>query len=93
MVEFNLVPLAQAVGIGVVRSGAGWLDNTLSDGKVSNFELGQLGGTIVRTIVMTAALFYSINGIFGTDISVLAAGAGAFVTDFIVNKIASRRKK
>ena len=40
----------------------------------------------------TTALFYSINGFFGTDVSVLAAGAGAFVADWIVIKLSKRRK-
>ena len=87
----GLGPLLGAIGIGVVRSFGGWLENAAEDKKFSAFEYGQLGGTIIRVTLMTGALYFGIEGIFGTDISVLAAGAGAFITDFIVKKLSSRR--
>ena len=80
------------IGVGVARSVFGWAENALGDGKISTFEWGQLGSTVLRTSLLTTALFFSINGIFGTDISVLAAGAGTFVSDFIVSKLSSKRK-
>lgn len=89
--ELNLVPVASVIGVGVVRSIGGWLDNALEDGKITPIEWGQLGATVVRVGLVTGALYYGINGIFGTDITVIAAGAGAFVADWIVKKIKSNR--
>ena len=85
------------IGVGVARSVFGWAENALGElsdegRKVSNFEWGQLGSTVLRTSLLSAALFFGINGIFGTEISVLAAGAGAFVSDFIVSKLSSKKK-
>ena len=83
----TLGPVVSTAIIGIIRAGAGWLDNALDDGKISKFEVGQLGGTIVRITVLTVAGYYAINGIFGTDITAISAGAGAFVADFILKKI------
>ena len=87
----GLGPLLGAIGIGVVRSVAGWMENALEDTKISTFEYGQLGGTIVRITLMTGALYFGIEGIFGTDITVLAAGASAFVTDVIIKKLSPKK--
>ena len=85
-----LAGVGKVLAVGISRSIAGWWENALEDSKVSTFEWGQLGATVIRTSVITGALYFGIEGIFGTDMTILAAGAGAFVTDFIVKKLSKK---
>ena len=83
--------VGSTVGIGILRSVAGWFENALEDGKVTKFELGQLGSTVIRIGLTSAALFYGVRGIFGIDIGVVGASAGTFFADWIVKKLTSKR--
>ena len=72
------------IGIGIIRSVAGWLENVLEDGKISSYEYAQLGATIFRTALLSLGL------IFGLDLEPLAASGSAFVIDFIVSKLSKK---
>lgn len=85
--DLNILPVVQVAGIGIARSFFGWAENALKDGKISKFEISQLGATVVRVGMIAVALFYGVNGIWGKDITLIAAGAGAIVGDFILKKI------
>ena len=86
----GVLGVLKVIGIGAIRSFGGWIENALQDNRVDRFEVGQLFGTIVRTSLITGALYFGIEGIFGTDMTILGAGAGAFVTDFVVKKFSKK---
>ena len=92
MVEFQLAGLGIAVLTGVIRSGAGAVENALDDGKITAFEWRKMGATVIRVGLVTTALFYGVNELFGQDINVLGASAGAFFIDWIILKLRSKRK-
>jgi len=87
VVDINVVPVLQAVGVGVVRSAAGWLNNALEDGKITKFELAKLGETVVRVGLITGALYYGVTGLFGVEVSTLGAAAGAYVFDRLLKAL------
>ena len=74
------------IGVPVIRSIAGWLENSLEDGLISSFEWAQLGGTIIRIGVIGLAGYFGLNGV-GVEISALGASASAVVIDFILKAI------
>ena len=82
----NLIPI---VGMPIVRSVAGWLENSLKDGVINTFEWAQLGETIVRVGIIGGAAFFGLNGL-GIDVSALGASAGAIVFDFILKAIKNK---
>ena len=65
------IEISTLIGVPIVRSVAGWLENALEDGEITNFEWGQLGSTIFRMGVVGFALFY------GLDMGVLAAAGSS----------------
>ena len=69
------------LGVGLIRSVSGWLENALSDGKIDTFELSALFSTVARTALL------SIGLILGFDMEPIAASASAFVVDFVVSKL------
>ena len=71
----------------VLRSLGGWLENAMKDGKIELFEWGQLGATIFRVGVM------SLGGIYGLDLTPIAAAGSALVLDFILKALRSKAKK
>ena len=90
MAEINLasiVPVLTAVAAGIVRSFGGWLTKAMEDGKISKFELSQLGGTVVRVSLITTALFYGFQGLGGIEVTVLGAAGGAYVADLILRAL------
>lgn len=75
----------KVVGIAALRAFGGWLKNALADGKVTGIEVKKLGATLVEISLIAGCLHWGIEGIFGTDVSVLGAAAGAFVVDKILH--------
>jgi len=71
----NNVPIAviAALAAGLLRSVAGWLENSLKDGKIDAFEVKQLGGTMVKYFASVSLLMLGLP--------VEQAVAGAFVLD------------
>lgn len=78
------------VGIPIVRSVTGWLENSLEDGLIDKFEWSKLGGTIFRVGAIGFGLFFGLDA-FGFDVSALAASGSAVVIDFILGALKSRR--
>ena len=81
----ELISLWPVVGLPVVRSVAGWLENALEDGVISQFEVKQLGATVLRVGIMGLATFLGLSGL-GLDVSALGAGASAVILDFVLAK-------
>ena len=75
--------LGSFIGVPIVRSIAGWIENAFEDGKVSSFEWGQLGSTILRVGIMGLGLFFGLDA-FGLDVSAFAAATAAVVFDFLL---------
>ncbi len=69
------IPIAviAAVSAGLLRSVAGWLENSLKDGKIDGYELKQLGGTVVK--------YFASVSILALGLPIDQAVAGAFVLD------------
>ncbi len=49
------------VGTPIVRSVAGWLEKSLADGKIQEYEYKKLFSTVVRLLVPGLALYYGLN--------------------------------
>ena len=82
------IPVAlTGVGAAVLRNASGWLHKALEDGKISTYEWGQLGATVVRVTMITVGLN------LGLGLDAVAASASAFVADYIVQKISAGKKK
>jgi hypothetical protein len=77
-------PLVQTLGVTIVRSFAGWLENAVEDGKITWPEVKQLGQTYFRLIPQVLGL----GAFFGPD----AGMVGAFFTDWLVTKLANLKK-
>lgn len=71
----------------LVRSAAGWLENALEDGIISEFEWRQLLSTVLRVGLTTAAIYFGIGTIPGVDIHAFSAGAAGFLFDLIYRAV------
>jgi hypothetical protein len=76
------VPLAA-----LLRNVAGWLENSLKDGKISKYEWGKLGATILRVGALGLAIYYGFN------LSEYQSAGVAVVADFIIHAIRKKRTK
>lgn len=91
MVDF--MGFGQALLPAVLRSLGGWAANSFSDGKVTLPEWKQLGTTICRVGVMTAAVFFGWNGMSETELDAVSAGFVAVFFDFILSAVKTQKKK
>jgi len=71
----------------LIRNIAGWIENAFKDGRVSKYELKQLGATIFRVGLITAGLSY------GLSLDTMSAASTGVVLDMILTKIGSVAKK
>ena len=67
------------VGVPILRSIAGWAENSLSDGNINEFEWKRLGETVIRVGLIAAATYYGLGKFF--DVNIIGAGASAFLID------------
>lgn len=65
----------------VLRNVAGWLENSLKDGKIEAYEWGLLGSSILRVGVMGLALG------FGLDIDPTSATGLAIGADYLLSAL------
>jgi len=86
VIKMEVLSLWPLVGLPVIRSVAGWLENALEDGKIEAFEWTQLGSTVLRLGIIGFATFFGLNGL-GFDVNVLGAAGSAFILDFILRAI------
>lgn len=77
----NIAEIGTLVGIPIIRSVAGWLENALKDGSIDRFELKELGSTIIRVGMIGFGLF------IGFDMSALAAAGSAVAGDFLLKAL------
>lgn len=69
------------VGIPVLRSIGGWIENAFEDGVISKLEWTQLFGTVLRVGMIGTGLW------LGFDMSALAASGSAIVADFLLKAL------
>ena len=71
----NNVPIVviAALSAGLLRSIAGWLENSLKDGVIDEFEIKQLGGTMIK--------YFASISILMLGLPVDQAVVGAFILD------------
>lgn len=77
------------IGAPIARSLFGWGAKAIastSDGgeKVTNFELAQLGSTIIRVGFIATVAYLGINAA-GLDVPAMATAAGAIVFDMLLS--------
>jgi len=87
----DLTPLF-VVGAGLARSIAGWLENSLEDGKINDFEWKQLGATVVRVGLFGLVIVY-FPGVEVTYIEAAAAAIGGDLVLQVVKKFKATKKK
>jgi len=85
--EEVVITLGAGLGASMVRSFVGWLENAMEDSKITAYELGQLGATIARLLVLTLGAKYALN------LEPLAAAGSAIIADFIIMAIKKIRRK
>jgi hypothetical protein len=68
-------------GAAILRNVAGWLENSMQDGKVSTYEWGQLGGTVLKFVVIAVGLMYGLN------LDPITASAGALLADIGISTV------
>lgn len=77
-----------AVGVPVARSVGGWLTNALKDGYIDNFEMRQLGATVLKTGIIGAMIYFGADSV-GIEVDVVGSAIAAVLLDLI----ASNKKK
>lgn len=60
IIENIPVALIAAVTVGLLRSVAGWLENSYIDGVVEDYELKQLAGTIIQYFATISILMLGL---------------------------------
>jgi len=68
------------IAVPIIRSVAGWLQKSLEDGRIQNYEVKKLFETIVRLGTIQLFAYYGFS-IVGIDNAVLASGIAAFFAD------------
>jgi len=71
MIDWTIlwIPIVGAVA----RNFAGWVENASEDGKWSKYELGLLGATTLKVVVLAvAAMFVGLDAYTATGTAVLA---------------------
>lgn len=79
-----------ALGIPVLRSVGGWLQNSLEDNKISDFEWRQLAVTFFSVGTPAVVLYFGLNAA-GFDLSPIAASCGGFLADMILRAVKKRK--
>ncbi len=82
----NNVPMAviAAVTAGLLRNVAGWLENSLKDGKIDDFEVKQLCGTVIK--------YFASVSILMLGLPLEQAVTGAFVLDVGASALKSKKE-
>ena len=87
----QIIEVLIAVLVPVVRSCAGWLENAMKDGKISNFEWKELGVTMFQVGLPAIALYIGLNEV-GVDFSAIGAAAGGFLVSLFLRKKSEIKK-
>jgi len=81
-----------AIGIPIIRCGAGWAVHALEDKKVTEFEWKKLVSTTVRIGAISSVAYFGIVVPLGLDIGAIGAAAAAFVFDMLLSAIKKKKK-
>jgi small-conductance mechanosensitive channel len=73
-------------GAGLLRSVSGWLENALEDGKISQFEWGQLGSTVINVAILSFGALFGLSAL-GFDVNALSASALGILGNIFFNKL------
>ena len=73
-----------AIGIPIARSIGGWVTKATADGKISRFEVKQLGETVLRTAIIGTLIYIGAGGV-GFDITAVGSAASAVIFDMILS--------
>ena len=82
----DIAQIGAIIGIPVLRSVGGWITKATEDGKISKFEVLQLGKTVVRTGIVGSMIFFGATGM-GIDVSAVASAATAVIFDMILSAL------
>lgn len=77
---------------GGIRNAAGFLGNYMEDSKLSAYEIGQLGKTVLETVVPAVCLYFGL-GAFGLDVNVISASALGVLSQIFLSKLKNKVKK
>ena len=76
--------MGAAIGLPVVRSVGGWATKATEDGKITKFEVKELGKTVLRTGIIGSMIFFGADGM-GIDVTVVGSAASAVIFDMILS--------
>jgi len=76
--------MGAAIGLPVVRSVGGWATKATEDGKITKFEVKELGKTVLRTGIIGSMIFFGVDGM-GIDVTVVGSAASAVIFDMILS--------
>ncbi len=95
LVNMPLAVIVAAV-VGFLRSFAGWLENSLKDGIITEYEYRQLAGTVIKYIASILILMLGVESglpVLGVDTATANAAAVpvsaslAFVLDVVTSSL------
>lgn len=96
----NNIPLAIIVAaiVGLLRSLAGWIENSLKDGVITEYEYKQLAGTVVKYLASILVLMLGVDStlpILGVDTATANAAAVPVSTSiaYILDVVTSSLKR
>ncbi len=87
-----LIEILVNLGAPLLRAGAGWLENSLEDGKITRFELAKLGSTMVRVGLISLSAWFGFQSM-GVNMPAIATGLGAVVFDHLLLAFKAKVKK
>lgn len=76
----------------ILRSVAGWAENSLEDGRIQKYEIKKLVQTTVRVSMVALSIHYGLNGA-GVHIDALASGFSALVADKLFSSVEKGGKR
>ena len=83
----DIMNLAMAAGVPVLRSVSGWAVKALEDKKVTDFEWKELIKTVVNVGAVSIFAFFGLNGIFGLDVDALSIAAGTTLATWVFSEL------
>lgn len=78
------------VAVPIIRSTAGWLQNSLKDNKIQKVEWKRLAYTTVKIGTTSLMIYLGANSV-GIDVNALGASAAGFVVDRLFDSIKETR--
>ena len=78
------------VGMPVLRSVIGWIENAIKDKTITRFEWRQLITTITRVGTVGLVAYFGLGSI-GMDIPAVAVGASAWIFDKVISAMKEKR--